>query len=185
MIMRNREKFEVRRVANVKTSREQNSGVPQAASKAFRNKARNPKWSDAQFAIAITLWDEGKSLRYIGAKMGLSASTVQFMTSRNVDRFKPRKRHRTGRPAHGSVQKRDPMAKFIENQAESLYDFTRYQIEETKPVAFWQLSGCQCHFPLERFEAVSGPETPCCGQKSLDGSAYCNTHWQLMHKVRG
>lgn len=178
MILRNRTRFKARIDENGKhlTKRPKSSsgGV---------NKGRNPKWSEAQFEVAIKLWDEGRSLRYIGAEMGLNASTIHFMVSRNPERFRPRKRTRVS--ATTTVRaSREPVLGFIENQASERYDFTQYQIEGTEPVAYWKLSGSQCHFPLERFEAVSGPETPCCGQRSLEGRSYCNTHRKLMHEVR-
>ncbi len=172
VIMRNRDMFELRVDENGKplTKRPKSSGGV--------NKARNPKWSEAQFELAIRLWDEGKSLRAIGAEMGLSASTVSFVTANNKTKFRPRQRTRL--PPQPKAK--EPTREFIEydKQASEKYDFTQYQIADTAPVSFWQLSGFQCHFPLERFEDKSGPETPCCGQKAIDGESYCNTHWRLM-----
>lgn len=184
MIARNRDKFEVRNGADAAPLRKRIGGKSQGV----RNKARNPTWTEAQFAIAIALWVEGKSLRRIGAALGLSASTVQSVTVRFADRFPKRSNARTGRPSYRNAPRsNEPVRGFVgnpESQASERYDFTRYQIENTDPVAYWKLTGCQCHFPLEKFEAVSGPDTPCCGQENLEGRAYCNTHWKLMHEVR-
>lgn len=177
MILRNRAKFK---------ARNDETGKPlakRAKSSGGVNKARNPKWSEAQYELAVRLWDEGRSLRYIGAEMGLNASTVHFVTSNNPDRFRQRKRTRASSPVNNRVA-REPVLGFIENQASERYDFTQYQIEGAEPVPYWKLSGSECHFPLERFEAVSGPETPCCGQRNLEGRSYCNTHWKLMHEVK-
>jgi hypothetical protein len=177
MILRNRAKFKARNDESGKPLVER----PKSSS-GGANKSRNPKWSETQYELAVKLWDEGRSLRYIGAEMGLNASTVHFIASRNPDRFRPRQRTRIAAPTAVRAS-REPVLGFIETQASERYDFTRYQIANTEPVAYWKLSGCQCHFPLERFEAVSGPETPCCGQRNIEGQSYCNTHWKLMHEV--
>jgi len=160
MIMRNRDKFD------------------------NRSRSRHPriKWSEEQIERASALWKEGLSVREIAEDLGVPVTTANSVVYRNhKDRFPARSITRkppkpVGAPSVATA--------FINTQASDRYDLTRYQIEGTEPVSFWKLSGSQCHFPLERFEAVSGPETPCCGQRSEDGAAYCSTHRKLMHEVR-
>ncbi len=146
-------------------------------------------WTDEMVDRAAALWKLGNSVRKIAAAMGQPSSTVGSIVFKNHrDKFPKREKVKhDGR----SVRKRsrselnEPPRAFVgnaETQASERYDFTRYQIEGTTPIAYWKLSGCQCHFPLERFEEKSGPETPCCGQKTIEGRSYCNTHWKLMHE---
>lgn len=166
MIRRNRERFEVRAKggANLRIV-----------------------WTEDQIALAVSLWIENKSVKQIAVAMGLPSPTVaKNIYKHNKDRFPPRDKPQGSNGRKPAKPKEDPLpfvAQYDAN-ASTRYDFTKYQIEGTTPVPYWKLSAKQCHFPLERFEAVSGPETPCCGTQSLDGRAYCNTHWRLMHEVR-
>ncbi len=152
----------------------------------FENRSRAPvqriKWSDEQIKQASALWKEGRSVREIAEILGVPHTTANSVIYRNQkDMFPVRA---TTRKPPKPVGAPEANVSFVSAQASERYDFTQYQIEGTEPVAYWKLSGSQCHFPLERFEAVSGPETPCCGQRSLEGRSYCNTHWKLMHEVR-
>lgn len=152
----------------------------------FENRSRAPvqriKWSEEQIDQASTLWKEGRSVREIAEILGVPHTTANSVIYRNQKDMLP-VRAVTRKPPK-PVGAPEANVSFVSAQASERYDFTQYQIEGTEPVAYWKLSGSQCHFPLERFEAVSGPETPCCGQRSLEGRSYCNTHWKLMHEVR-
>lgn len=141
-------------------------------------------WTDQQIELAVRLWIDGKSVAQIATAMGLPKPTVaKNIYKHHKDKFPAR-----DKPAGKEKQlPKEPVAEFIaqyDANASTRYDFTKYQIADTTPVPYWKLDSRQCHFPLERFEAVSGPETPCCGQTNRDGQSYCNTHWRLMHEVR-
>lgn len=140
-------------------------------------------WSDKQMELAVSLWIDGKSVSQIATAMGLPKPTVaKNIYKHHKDKFPAR-----DKPAGKEKRMKETPLPFVaqyDANASTRYDFTKYQIEGTTPVAYWELTGSQCHFPLEKFEAVSGPETPCCGQHSLDGRSYCNTHWRLMHEPR-
>lgn len=152
----------------------------------FENRSRAPvqriKWSDDQIKQASALWKEGRSVREIAEILGVPHTTANSVIYRNQKDMFP-VRAVTRKPPK-PVGAPEANVSFVSAQASERYDFTQYQIEGTEPVAYWKLSGSQCHFPLERFEAVSGPDTPCCGQRNIEGRSYCNTHWKLMHEVR-
>lgn len=163
MILRNRSRFEER-------------GAP---------KSRNSGWTEAQFTKAALLWTQGESYHTIGSALGAYPSSVRHTILKNPDRFPPRERDgRSSAMGRKPLNEFNPMASFVESKASERYDFTQYQIAGTEPVEFWKLENNQCHFPLERFEAVSGPTTPCCGQRNPEGGSYCNTHSRLMREPR-
>ncbi|CAM3841307.1 GcrA family cell cycle regulator [Agrobacterium radiobacter] len=152
----------------------------------FENRSRAPvqriEWSEQSIDKAVALWKEGRSVREIAENLNVPTSQANAVIYRNYrDRFPVRSGSRKPPKPVGAPE---VATSFVSTQASERYDFTQYQIEGTEPVPYWKLSGSQCHFPLERFEAVSGPETPCCGQGNLEGRSYCNTHWKLMHEVK-
>lgn len=162
LIARHRDKFEVR---------------------GETGRRRPINWTAEQIEQAKRLWTkDGVSISQIARTMGLAFHTVhRAINVVYADHFPPRAENLQVTTTRKPV---DPFTATVERNASERYDFTRYQIEGTEPTAYWQLTSRQCHFPLQRFEAVCGPETPCCGQPNREGTYYCNTHSRLMYEPR-
>jgi hypothetical protein len=162
LIARHRDKFEVR-------------GEP--------GKRRPINWTAEQIEQAKGLWTkDGVSITQIARTMDLAFHTVhRAINVIYAEHFPPRAENMQLAPIRKQAE---PYMATVERNASERYDFTRYQIEGTEPKPYWQLTNRQCHFPLQPFEAVCGPETPCCGQPNREGTYYCNTHSRLMHETR-
>jgi len=163
-------------------------------------------WSEDVTAKAQMLWREGLSAAAIATRIGTSRSAVCGFAKRNRDRFpqrinsigqrvtksKPGKtnptkveakkpRRSVRQPARQSIRLpwANPLA-LADRPAASTRDLSRYHIAGLTPVAFADLANDQCRFPLEAFERVSGPVSPCCGGRTAEGASYCAAHYRLM-----
>jgi GcrA cell cycle regulator len=131
-------------------------------------------WTEELLQQAAVMWCKGMSVRAIAAALSVQQSSFQNIATKNRDRFPRREPHQRGKNKPDEL-----LMDFVEPQGER-YDLRRYRIADAEPVAFWKLTGQQCHFPLEALDVVAGPETPCCGKPPRDGKEYCNTHSRLM-----
>lgn len=172
MIYRNRTRFAQRGCGNSTTQ-----PVGEARPNGLRKGVFH--WNETALNRASKMWTEGMRAAEIAATLGVNERTFLSVTNRFRGRF-PTRTRASSRQRKAPVEMRD----FIVDEAAEKYDLTKFQIAGTASVPFVDLSSRQCHFPLEAFEAVSGPATPCCGQQSEEGRSYCSTHLRVMRQQR-
>lgn len=171
-------------------------------------------WTETISAKAQQLWRDGLSAGEIAKRIGATRSAVCGYATRNRDQFPHRRvaagqgkagQGKARRPevkATGSGQQKQatrpparPAAIFARAPWDSApapsdrivptgRDLSRFKIAGQQPVAFADLGRDQCRFPLERFEAVSGPATPCCAALTGEDASYCDAHLRLMRRPR-
>ncbi len=163
-------------------------------------------WTGDVAAKAQRLWREGLSAGAIAKRIGASRSAVCGYAARNRDRFPPRmnsigkRTERTRKAVAKTTQMpaakaekpvvKKPVRPFVapwlspvapaDRPPQSTRDLSTFRIPDREPVAFADLGARQCRFPLEAFETVSGPATPCCGAVTADDKSYCTAHLKLM-----
>lgn len=166
-------------------------------------------WTEVLSARAEQLWREGLSAGAIATRIGATRSAVCGFAMRNRDRFP----HRRAAVGQGKARRPEATATKPEQQKPATRptvrpaavlvrapwdspaapsdrpvptgrDLSRFQIDGQQPVAFADLGRDQCRFPLEKFDAVSGPATLCCAASTGEGASYCDAHLRLMRRGR-
>ncbi len=167
MIYRNRHKF------------------PQRGSGNRRPRASSSKpifrWTPEALERASQLWKAGTKAAEIAAEMGVAERPFLSMINRYRTLFPARHKVDRSKPRRAAEESREFAPPQAGAERRGL-DLSLYQIAGTTPVPFALLSSRQCHFPLEAVEAVSGPDTPCCGQPCAE--TYCTTHKKIMYEPR-
>lgn len=155
---------------------------------ASKPRGGDPFWTEIRLSEAAALWNTGQSKFVIAAALGCSEKAVEGAVRRHPGRFEARQK-RVRAAANNVASSRQPVVDEMfehdglpDRETVKGYDLTRYQLKDVAPVAFVDLTTHQCHFPLQAFSAVCGPETPCCGAPALEGAAWCGQHWRLVHR---
>ncbi|QXV73548.1 GcrA-like cell cycle regulator protein [Rhizobium phage RHph_X2_30] len=168
MIYRNRDKFPQKTTGRV-VKRAHAVGV----------KLGTFHWTDEVLQRASAMWKHGDTAKHIAGVLGVNERSFLSVTNRYRGMFPTRLERRPRKP-------QEPMLDFVDQEAGAerrALDLAQFQIADTTPVRFVDLGAWQCRFPLEAVEAVSGPETPCCGVHAGVGNYYCATHRKVMGTV--
>lgn len=149
------------------------------SSKQTIEKRKPSMWTEAVLVDASCRWKRGESLDELAAATGATLSALTGLLHRRRDLFPARARAKSKRPETPVVM---PVFEAVTPKPSS-NDFGRFQIAGTEPIAFADLKANQCRFPLECFEAVSGPTTPCCGAPTNELASYCSGHRRVMARA--
>lgn len=177
MIYRNRSKFE---------TRSPGIGVKRPVTKQDKTSVANPTgvrknvfhWTEEKLKEASRMWARGDRAEDIAAKLGVLQRSFLSAVKRYRDFFPAR-----GKPTRKADTSLDPIEAMFEDRAAERYDLRQFQIKGSEPVAFIDLERWHCRFTLEDFETKSGPQTPCCGRRVVEGRYYCHTHLKVMRSL--
>lgn len=171
IVYRNRTLFHARPTGRAKTKIKENK-VP---------KQIHIMWTPEKLELASKLWANGVPAVDIAAHLEVKISSFLSTVQRYREMFPARKKPVIKREPT-ELEKQCETESASEFQRSEGFDLRRFQIADTDPIAFVDLDRHQCRFPLEDFETLSGPDTPCCGKTVQHGKSYCVSHMRLMYR---